>query len=99
MTRQCCTCGRAEDHTLNDRGKQTVELRPYGPGGADICFQCAFATPSAEAQTKHSFGAILEATEAISPTGVAVIGADTNGPQPFHGSPDERAQILKQPTN
>ena len=89
MRRQCCTCGRAEDHTIGERGKFKCELRPYGPGGADICFQCATATPEANAQTASAFGALLDATEAISPTGVAVIGVDTNGPQPFYGQGGE----------
>ena len=82
MERQCGTCGRVEDRTLDERGKQKVELRPYGPGGTDICFQCAFATPDAEKQTKGAFGALLDASEAISPIGVAAIGEPT-GPRPF----------------
>jgi hypothetical protein len=80
--RRCCGCGRAEDHTLNERKKRTVELRPYGPGGADICVECAFATPAAKKATARAFGAILEATEAVS-DGPVMLGGDTNGPVPF----------------
>ena len=80
--RVCCVCGRATDKTLNERGKFTVELRPYGPGGADICVECAFATPEQAEQTKRAFGALLGANEAVSPVGVAMIGQDS-GPVPF----------------
>jgi hypothetical protein len=78
----CHYCGRDEDHTLNERGKMTVELRPYGPGGAPICFECATATPEREAQADAAFGALLSANEAVSPVGVAMIGA-SDGPVPF----------------
>ena len=61
----CCACGRAEDHTLNERGKFTVELRPYGPGGAPICFECATSTPEAEEQAKRAFHAILDGATAM----------------------------------
>lgn len=80
--RRCCGCDRVEDRTLNERGKWTVELRPYGPGGADICVECAFATPEAKERTKAAFGALLDATEAVS-DGPVMLGADTNGPVPF----------------
>lgn len=80
----CCVCGRAEDRTLNERQRFTVELRPYGPGGAPICHECAFATPEAKAQTERSFAALLGAAEAASPTGTAVIGhGHSAGPDPF----------------
>lgn len=78
----CSQCGRAADRTLNERGQFTVELRPYGPGGADICFDCATATPGAEKAAEAAFGALLAANEAVSPVGVAMIGQDT-GPVPF----------------
>lgn len=78
----CCVCGRAEDHALSERGKFTVELRPYGPRGAPICFECATATPEREAQADAAFGALLAANEAVSPVGVAMIGA-SDGPVPF----------------
>lgn len=82
--RTCYKCGRAPDSTLNDRGKFAVELRPYGPGGQDVCVECAFATPEAIAQTSASFSALLAASAAISSTGTAVIGAGHDrGPDPF----------------
>lgn len=75
--RTCCTCGRAEDRTLNERGKWTCELRPYGPGGTDICYQCATGSPAAEAQTKAAFGALLDAHEAL--PGITTLSADGLG--------------------
>jgi len=78
----CCHCGRAEDRTLDERGKWTCELRPYGPGGAPICFQCATASPERDATTKANFGALLEANTAMSPTGIVAIG-EPDGPRPF----------------
>lgn len=77
--RRCCVCQRAEDHSLNEL---KVELRPYGPGGADICHECAFATPEQRAQTKANFAALIDANGAVSPVGVAMIGQDS-GPVPF----------------
>lgn len=78
--RRCCTCGRATDRTLNERKKFKVELRPYGPGGADICFECATATPEADRQTAQAFGALLDANAAISPTGGVLLTEDGLAP-------------------
>lgn len=51
---------------------------------APICCECAFATPEQRAQTKAAFGALLDAAEAMSPTGTSVIGAGhSDGPDPF----------------
>ncbi len=67
---------------MGDDRKFKVELRPYGPGGADICHECAFASPEQRAQTEANFAALIGANEAVSPVGVAMIGQD-NGPVPF----------------
>ena len=41
--RRCYVCGRARwDWTLTERRARIVELRPYGPDGADVCLECAF---------------------------------------------------------
>lgn len=77
MNDLCCHCGREEDRTLNERGKFTVALRPYGPGGAPICFECAFATPQAESQTKRAFGALLDAHDAL--PGATTLSSDGLG--------------------
>ena len=60
-------------------------MRPYGPGGAWVCFDCAFETPEREEQAKAAFAALLDAAEAISPTGIAMIGLES-GPVPFDPS-------------
>jgi hypothetical protein len=58
------------------------ELRPYGPGGSLVCFPCATATPERDATSQSAFGALLDATEAISPSGAVAFGG-AEGPQPF----------------
>lgn len=65
--------------------KQTIELRelrPYGPGGALVCFPCATATPEREQAAANAFMTLLDGAEAISPTGIVAIG-EPNGPRPF----------------
>lgn len=63
-------------------GTTEKDLRPYGPGGSWVCFPCAMATPEREAAAKAAFGALLEGSEAISPTGIVAIG-EQSGPRPF----------------
>lgn len=63
-----------------------ADLRPYGPGGAMVCFPCAMATPEREADAKAAFGALLGASEAVSPVGSVIIG-QPSGPQPFVPKP------------
>ena len=83
----CCACGRSADRSLNERGKFKVELRPYGPGGQPICFECATSTPEAEEQTKRAFGAILDGAQAM---GGGVASITDHGIEP--GIPNERTQ-------
>lgn len=47
MTRSCHYCNEPEQITPTGR----KELRPYGPGGALVCFDCAYATPARAAET------------------------------------------------
>jgi hypothetical protein len=68
--RKCHFCGTTEK-----------ELRPYGPGGSDVCFPCATETPAREAAAQAAFGSLLDATEAVS-QGPVMIGTD-EGPIPF----------------
>ena len=68
-TKKCCACGRGPDASLDARGMMKVELRPYGPNGADICFECAMA-PERKADTERNFGVRLNACS------VPVIGTD-----------------------
>lgn len=60
------------------------DLRPYGPGGALVCHPCA-TSPEHEEETEAAFAALLDATSAISSTGIVVIG-EPGGPQPFDPS-------------
>lgn len=59
-TPTCGTCGKPEDFDNDSKS----ELRPYGPGGQNICFRCAFATPEAEERTGQNFHTIMDATHA-----------------------------------
>jgi hypothetical protein len=66
-TRRCHYCGC------------TGDLRPYGPGGALVCFPCGTATPKREAETEREFGRLLGIAEAKG-TGAVVIG-EASGPR------------------
>lgn len=56
------------------------ELRPYGPGGAWVCFPCAFETPERKAQTESAFADQLHAAGPV-----VMIGEET-GPRPIGGT-------------
>ena len=84
--RTCHYCGRAENFPrVASRGPQ-VELRPYGPGGAQVCFQCAMETPERKAQTGRMFGVQLEAAETA---GGRVSTLTPQGPEPGLQLPPE----------
>lgn len=51
-------------------------LRPYGPGGAPICFGCMKADPEREAAAGRNFETQLDAASAMSPSGGVIIDAD-----------------------
>lgn len=72
----CCFCGRSE---LSSDQDPACELRPYGPGGALICFPCA-TRPENQAAAERQF---IEQFNAASKTsgGVAVLTKD--GPKPI----------------
>ena len=53
-----------------------AELRPYGVGGAPICFDCMKARPERENEAKRQFDAATRATKAS----MVVIGSET-GPR------------------
>jgi len=61
------------------RTKNEVELRPYGPGGAGLCFRCLKSTPEVEAAAGRAFAAQIEAAEAAG-QGVSVLTDE--GPNP-----------------
>jgi len=55
----------------------TAELRPYGPNGAWVCFECAMK-PENRAETERQFNAQLNAAGPV-----ALIGEST-GPRPLN---------------
>lgn len=70
--RQCIYCGEAE-----------AELRPYGPGGADVCMVCAFQTSEREVETRRQFTLQGGAAEAhAARTGEVVVIGEDCGPRP-----------------
>lgn len=82
----CSVCGRAEDHSLDDRQKFKVELRPYGKDGAAICFQCAMGNPKRKRTYKKNFLRLLDKAGQI-----AVIG---DGP-PRAATVPERRRLIR----
>lgn len=79
----CCHCGTADTGKRHKRGDdRCTELRPYGPGGSWVCYDCAFSTPERKTQTEGAFSVLLDGSSAISPTGAVVIG-EVSGPRPF----------------
>lgn len=58
----------------------TDEIRPYGPRGAMICFDCMMASPEREAEAKRQFGAQLDACG-----DAAIIDGSNVGPYPLDG--------------
>lgn len=57
------------------------ELRPYGKGGALVCFPCATASPEAQATASHQFDVAYAAAQAAG-NGVVLVGKPT-GPEPL----------------
>jgi hypothetical protein len=70
MTHRCHYC------------QQPGDLRPYGPRGTFVCFDCAMATPGRMAETERNFGAQLDACG-----DVAVIDGTEVGPYPLPQEP------------
>lgn len=64
----CGTCGTEENWPADRKS----ELRPYGPGGTNICVRCAHATPEARAQVEDAMRVQLEAAT-IMGDGVATL--------------------------
>lgn len=57
------------------------ECRPYGPGGAMVCFACAFSTPERKRETEQAFVTQLDAC------GPVAVAGDEAGPYPFERKP------------
>jgi len=71
-----CGCEAAACHYCGT----TEQLRPYGPGGAPLCFPCMKATPERDKAAGDAFGAIINANEAISPVGATLLTETGIGP-------------------
>ena len=67
---KCIYCGDTEK-------KEEVELRPYGPDGAWVCFPCATETPEREKETVKAFHSQLDGA------GDIVLIGEKEGPYPF----------------
>lgn len=57
-TRVCAECGTPENFPEDTKS----ELRPYGPGGTDICYRCAFKDEESTKRTEDNFSVIVDAT-------------------------------------
>ena len=71
-------------------GPTDRELRPYGPGGLNVCFPCAMATPEREAAAQGAFGALLDATSIF---GLTAIGTEAG---PINVDAEDVAQLIMQ---
>jgi hypothetical protein len=75
----CCVCSQPEQPEDQDpRGRH--DLRPYGPGGAPICYDCA-TRPEHEAAANAQFHALMDAAEATAAQDGKVIVLSTDGPR------------------
>lgn len=81
--RSCVHCGTSEK-----------ELRPYGPAGSWVCFPCATATPEREKELEAQFGLLLNANEAISPSGATALTAE--GPVPFDPADIPEGSVIRE---
>lgn len=69
-TPSCCICNKERGAELLDGSR--IELRPYGPKGADICFQCMMASEELQRTAEKQFDQVLDSAE---PGGVVILGA------------------------
>jgi hypothetical protein len=73
----CCYCGLHEND-IDQRDGDPAELRPYGPKGAWLCFNCMKSSPEREASAKDAFVAQLDACGSV-----AVVDGTNVGPYPL----------------
>ena len=62
--------------------KNSNDLRPYGPRGAMVCFDCAMSTPARKAETENNFAQQLNASGEF-----ALIDGTETGPYPAKHHP------------
>ena len=87
MSLTCSVCNLPEDFSLNERGRFTRELRPYGAGGRPICFPCATSNAAREATAMRQLEKTLTAA-----SDVAVVQA---GAAPRPATTNERRQLIR----
>ena len=81
MDRACCFCGTTKD------------IRPYGPGGKDMCFKCMKdpAHPEREREAKQRF------LGQLSMSGDVAVLDDANQVGPRPATSQERELLGKKP--
>ena len=92
MPKTCHYCNQESNFPRNPAKGRQVELRPYGPGGADVCFQCMTKSPEREAAAHKVFGAQLDAANAGG-QGVSTLTSD--GPEPGLQPPPESQSLVE----
>lgn len=63
---------------------ENADVRPYGPNGEDVCFDCAFSTPEDAEATERAADRIFG--EAFAHSNVVILDGES-APYPF--IPDE----------
>lgn len=72
-------------------GTTEAELRPYGPGGSPLCFACMKADPEREAEAGRNLEAQLDAAQAASDIGSAIL-AHGQAPNPLTAESAEQLE-------
>lgn len=75
MTVKCHYCG-------GENGPEGAELRPYGPDGSWVCFDCAMSSPERHIAARDVFLTQLRAALAA---GEPVVVGESTGPRPMGG--------------
>ena len=68
----------------------SIDLRPYGPQGTMVCFNCAMSTPERQAETERNFYIQLEACGPY-----AVIDSTETGTYPLQHNPKAMQALTK----
>lgn len=62
---------------------KTTDLRPYGPRGAMVCFECTMSSPVRKIEAQHNY--LLQLTAIKGP---ALLDGTEVGPYPLENHPD-----------
>ena len=60
-----------------DKTDEVEEMRPYGPGGAGLCFPCMKSSPEREEAASKMFLAQLDACGSV-----VILDGSSSGPRP-----------------